>query len=99
MRPAHISAGILIAWSMIAGCGGSYSGGGGRGGGGGGQTGARDAVYVSSNASGGEILTFIFNSSAGTLTAYGTPVAGPPGGLDIQIERAFQAVKYHCWNE
>lgn len=83
MRRMQIWAGLLIVCFMITACGGGYSGGSG-----GGQTGTHDAVYVATDASGGEILTFIFDSSAGTVSAYGTPIAGPPGGLDIKVDPA-----------
>lgn len=89
MRRTKTWAGLLIAGCTVAACsGGGYSSGGGTGGGGGGQSGVRDAVYVAASASGGEILTFIFDTSAGTLSSYGTAVTGPPSGLDIKIDPA-----------
>ena len=45
-----------------------------------------EALYVPVDTSGGQILTFIFDSGAGTLSANGTSMVGPPTGLDIKVD-------------
>jgi len=77
---------ILGICLLAASCGGSYSGGG-TGGGGGVTTSERDAVYVLSSASSGQVATLSFDSGSGQLTP-ATPVDGPPGGLDIAVDAA-----------
>jgi 6-phosphogluconolactonase len=84
MQRAGIWSALLIVCLMAIACGGGSPANTG-GGGGGGQPGQRYAVYVPTDASGGEILTFIFDSGAGTLSGP-TVVAGPPGGLDIKFD-------------
>ncbi len=79
----------IAVWVSAGSCGGyGGSGGGYSNGGGGGTTySERDAIYVLTGASSGEVVTLVFDSTSGTLSA-GSSLQGPPGGLDLTVDPA-----------
>jgi len=87
-KSVRLLLGIIVtgAWLVASSCasGGSSSSGGGGGGGGTPTPSAKDALYLSSGASSGQVLTFVFDTGSGTV---GSPVsiAGPGAGIDIKV--------------
>jgi len=82
-KSAPLSIGIVVtaAWLFLWSCGGGSSS---SSGGGSGQPSAKEALYLSSGASSGQVLTFVFDTGSGTVGSP-TPIAGPASGIDIKV--------------
>lgn len=79
---ARLSAWMLLSalTLLVASCGGSSGGGFNPPP----PPSAKEALYLSTALSSGQILTYIFDTGSGTVGAP-TPVAGPPSGRDMKI--------------